>query len=207
MVSFAAPKLTSLIRSHLIIFVVLSIALGDQPKKTAITSVGECFACVLFWEFTHTFFCILLFIAFSLAIVSACEFSNFNWLLFIISSSLLQWSAFVLITLFIYFSIFTISFLNSWSGRLERSVSLFVLSGDFSCYSNWEWLLCYFILLIFLWLYKLQWNCYLLWPWRVVFIWEPSCLAHKSLIFLVQGLFLAWMPAMSFLRICRPISP
>ena len=90
MVSFAVPKLISLVRAHLIIFVLMSIAFGDKPKKTAITSVREFFACVLFGEFTHAFFCILLFIAFSLAIVSACEFSNFNWLLFIISNSLLQ---------------------------------------------------------------------------------------------------------------------
>ena len=44
------------------------------------------------------------------------------------------------------FSIFTISLLNSVSIGLQRSVSLFVASGEFSCSFNWEW---FFILLIF----------------------------------------------------------
>ena len=36
MVSFAVQKLVSLIRSHLFIFVFISIALGDLPKKTLV---------------------------------------------------------------------------------------------------------------------------------------------------------------------------
>ena len=53
MVSFAVQKLVSLIRSHLFIFVFISIALGDWPKKTLVwfMYVRECFAYVLFWEF------------------------------------------------------------------------------------------------------------------------------------------------------------
>ena len=35
-VSFAAQKLVSLIRSHLFIFAFISIALGDSPKKTLV---------------------------------------------------------------------------------------------------------------------------------------------------------------------------
>ena len=45
MVSFAVPKLISLIRSHLFAFGFISIALGDWPKKTLVLIyVRECFA-------------------------------------------------------------------------------------------------------------------------------------------------------------------
>lgn len=44
-------------------------------------------------------------------------------------------------------------------------------------------------------------NCYLLCPWRGDFTWECSCVDCVSPIFLV-GLFLEWMPATSFLRVC-----
>ena len=46
------------------------------------------------------------------------------------------------------FSIFTISFVNSVSVRLQRSISLFAPLGEF-CSFNWEWLPSFFILLIF----------------------------------------------------------
>ena len=41
MVSFAVQKLVSLIRSHLFIFVFISIALGDCPKKTLVWFTSE----------------------------------------------------------------------------------------------------------------------------------------------------------------------
>ena len=41
MVSFAVQKLVSLIRPHLFIFAFISIALGDQPKKTLVQSMSE----------------------------------------------------------------------------------------------------------------------------------------------------------------------
>ena len=41
MVSFAVPKLVSLIRSHLFIFAFISIALGDWPKKTSVCFMSE----------------------------------------------------------------------------------------------------------------------------------------------------------------------
>ena len=41
MVSFAMQKLVSLIRSHLFIFVFISIALGDCPKKTLVWFMSE----------------------------------------------------------------------------------------------------------------------------------------------------------------------
>ena len=41
MVSFAVQKLISLIRSHLLIFVFISIALGDWPKKTLLQFMLE----------------------------------------------------------------------------------------------------------------------------------------------------------------------
>ena len=105
------------------------------------------------------------------------------------------------------FSVFITSLLNLGSGRLERSVSLFVLSGDFSCSFNLEWFLCFFILLIFLWLYEFRRNSYLLRSWRAVFVWQHPCVASVSLIFLVLWLFLVWMPALCFLSVCWPLSP
>ena len=67
----------------------------------------------------------LLFIAFSSVFISAIGLSNFDWLRFIVSSSLLQWSSFLSIAFLNSFSIFITSFLNSGFGRLERSVLLF----------------------------------------------------------------------------------
>ena len=41
MVSFVAQKLVSLVRSHLFIFVFISIALGNLPKKTCVWLMSE----------------------------------------------------------------------------------------------------------------------------------------------------------------------
>ena len=48
MVSFAVQKLVGLIWFHLFIFVFISIALGDWPKKTLVQFMSECFAYDLF---------------------------------------------------------------------------------------------------------------------------------------------------------------
>ena len=97
----------------------------------------------------------LVFTASRLVFISAMELSNFDWFLFIVSSFLLEWSAFLL-KIFISFSIFITSFLSSLSCRLVRSVSLFTLLWDFSCSFNWEWFLWFFILLHFLCLYNFR---------------------------------------------------
>ena len=41
MVSFAVPKLPSLIRSHWLIFAFISSVLGDRPKKTLLQFMSE----------------------------------------------------------------------------------------------------------------------------------------------------------------------
>ena len=41
MISFAVQKLVNLIRSHLFIFVFISIAMGDWPKKTLVQFMSE----------------------------------------------------------------------------------------------------------------------------------------------------------------------
>ena len=46
---------------------------------------------------------------------------------------------------------------------------------------------------------------YLLWSRRAVFMWESSCVACKSLMFLAWVLFLALVPATSFLGVCCPL--
>ena len=52
MVSFAVQKLVSLIRSHLFIFVFISIALGDWPKKTLVLFMSEnVFPMLSSWSF------------------------------------------------------------------------------------------------------------------------------------------------------------
>ena len=43
MFSFAVQKLVSLIRFHLLIFVFISIALGDRPKKTLVQFMSDNF--------------------------------------------------------------------------------------------------------------------------------------------------------------------
>ena len=47
MVSFAVPKLPSLIRSHWLIFAFISSVLGDRPKKTLLQFMSEYFAYIL----------------------------------------------------------------------------------------------------------------------------------------------------------------
>ena len=118
----------------------------------------------------------------------------------------LQQSAFLSIAFLNSFSIFIISFLNSVSIRLKRSLSLFVLLGDFSWSFNWKSFFCSFILLIFPWLYEFRRNNYLLWLWMAIFMWEHFFVACMGLIFLVQGLFLVWMPASCFLSVCWMLS-
>ena len=41
MISFAVQKLVSFIRSHLLIFAFISLALGDWPKKTLLQFMSE----------------------------------------------------------------------------------------------------------------------------------------------------------------------
>ena len=94
----------------------------------------------------------------------------------------------------------------------SASVLLFVLSEEFSWSFSWEWFLFFFILLIRLWLYKVRRNRYLLWSWWSIFNVGIShkkhpCVGCMNLIFLVWGLFLIWVPAMSFLSVCWLLSP
>ena len=73
----------------------------------------------------------LLFIAFRLVFILAVELSNFDWFLFIISSSLLQWSAFISIIFLNCFIIFVTSLwrwgLVDWRGLFHCSFKGFLL--------------------------------------------------------------------------------
>ena len=69
---------------------------------------------------------ILVFIVLSSVCISAKEFASLSWLLLIFSSSFLRKSALLFISSLNSFSIFTISFLNSKSVRLQRSISLWI---------------------------------------------------------------------------------
>lgn len=138
----------------------------------------------------------LLFIAFSSAFISAIEFSDFHWLLFVVSSSLSQWSAFLSRAFFSSFSIFITSFPNLGSGRLERPVSLFFWGISLVLIRH--------LLLHFTYISQtlnlgetvvccsLE-GCF---PVRV----SPGSL-HASNTF-VRGLFLVWVAATSFLHVC-----
>ena len=70
--------------------------------------------------------------------ILADELSNFHLFIFIVCSSLLQWSVFLSIIFLNSFYIFITSFLNLGSSRLVRSASLCVLSEYFSCSFNWN---------------------------------------------------------------------
>ena len=59
-----------------------------------------------------------------------------------------------------------------------------------------------FIVLLFLLLHEFRRSNYLLWSWRAMSKWEHPHIACLGLIFLAQGLFLAWMPAASLLSLC-----
>ena len=102
----------------------------------------------------------LLFTAFSPALVSANEFYNFSWFLLIVSSSFLEYFAFLLIA-FHSFSIL-IFFLKLLS-RLKEACFIVVLLEECSRSFNCEWFLCFFILLIFILLCEFRINSYLLW--------------------------------------------
>ena len=106
---------------------------------------------------------ILLFGAFSSICVSANEYSNSSMFLLTFSSSFLKESALLFISALnsLIFSlnsssIFTTYPLNSVSVRLQRSVLLFAASGEFFCSFNWEWLLSFFILLMFFCLFSVS---------------------------------------------------
>ena len=130
----------------------------------------------------------LLFFACNLVFMSVIDLSNFEWLI-IVSRSLLQWSAFLLIVLLNSFGIFITSFLNSESGILERSISYFK-TRDLSC-------VCVFFIgmvpllfhFIFLWLYAFRINSFLLWFWRAVFMWEHPCIAWAQYFWLRRSVF------------------
>ena len=113
----------------------------------------------------------------------------------LVSSSLSQLSAFLLIILLNSFNIFITSCLNWGPGRLVSSVSFFVLSGYLSCSFHWEQFLCFSILLNFLCLCEFRRKSYLLWSWKVVFLWEYPCVDCVSPVSLVQGL--VWVSFLS----------
>ena len=150
---------------------------------------------------------ILLFIAFSSAFISVNEGSNFSWFLFIVSSSFLQQSAFLLIA-FLVPSVFSLSpfwilSLLDWRGLFQclffqgNSLDLLIGSGSFASS---------FCLSLFL--YDFRRNNFLLWSWRAISMWERPCVACVGLMFFdVSAVFLACLPAASFLTVCWPVSP
>ena len=122
-----------------------------------------------------------------------------------ISSSFLQWFVFLSILFLSFFIICSTSFLNSRSGRLVRSVLLFVCSKALSCCFNWEYFLCFCIILIFL--YEFRRHIHLLRSCRTDFMLKFLCVEHLSWILLVWGVDLVWVPATSPRRVCWPLSP
>ena len=99
--------------------------------------------CLLFWpEISifclpdHFFFFLCHLVGCLLLSALEIELQIFDWFIFIVSSSLLQLSAFILIIFPNSVDIFITTFINSGFGRRVSSVSLFVLSGDFSCSFN-----------------------------------------------------------------------
>ena len=121
----------------------------------------------------------------------------FSWFLSIFFSSFLKYCTFLLIAFLNSFGIFIIPFLNSVSIKLKRSVSLFVLSGTFSCsliFGNIKDPSAF----SFYWYFscsEFRKNSYLLWSWRSVFMWGHPCVACVGLTFWVWGLFwCGWLP-------------
>ena len=106
------------------------------------------------------------------------------------------------------FSIFIISFLKLVFVRLKRSVSLFILSGEFSRSYNWEWFPCFFILLMFLLPSEFMKSSYLLWSWKGHLpVGALLCGLCGFSIFLVQGLFSVWMPVASSQPVLATMMP
>ena len=102
----------------------------------------------------------LLFIP-SSVFISAIEFFISDWVFFIVYSSLLK---FLLCTSILFpnsVNILITNALNSLSGKLFLSISLFFSECFFGSF-NWQQFLCIFILLNFLCLYEFRWNSYLL---------------------------------------------
>lgn len=118
----------------------------------------------------------MLIFACNLVFMSVIDSSNFEWLI-IVSRSLLQWSAFLLIVLLNSFGIFITSFLHSESDILERSISYFK-TRDLSCVFFFIGMVPLLFHFIFLWLYEFRINSFLLWFWRAVFMWECPCIAQ-----------------------------
>ena len=93
------------------------------------------------------------------------------------------------------------------SDRLVISISLFILSGQFSCSFNWKSFLYPFVLPNFICLYEFRRNSYWLWSWRDIFMREPFCVDSVCPVSLVWDLILIWMPVTSLFRVCWPLSP
>ena len=145
----------------------------------------------------------LLFIAFRLVFILAIELSNFDLFLFMIYSSLIQWSAFISIIFLNSFSIFITSFWTWGLVRLERSISLFfqgislvllivssLIVSSFSAFSFYF----YFSVSEF------RRNVYLLWSkswmlgdfWTLIGSFTSNWSVHIGYCFFV-GLFILFM--------------
>lgn len=112
----------------------------------------------------------LLFIASRLVFISPIELSNFDWFFFTLSSSLLQWSAFPSDASFSNPSAFLLSsFLNLGSNSVVKSISLFVLSWNFSCSFNWNGSSAFSFHLNFLCLCEFR-SSYLVGVWRCPYV-------------------------------------
>lgn len=92
----------------------------------------------LFYLPDHLFIFLCHLVGYLLLFVLEIELHIFDWFVFIVSSSLLQLSALIAIIFLNSVDIFITTFINSGFGREVSSVSLFVLSGDFSCSFNWH---------------------------------------------------------------------
>ena len=63
-----------------------------------------------------------------------------------------------------------------------EKVCVLIPSGEFSWSFNWEWFLCFFILLVFLLPCELRRNNFLLESWRAFYTQEHPCIACVVLI-------------------------
>ena len=166
----------------------------------------------LVWDvFSHNFFkyiwSLSLFIDSNVAFISAVELSIFDQFFCIVSRSLLQWYAFLLITFLKSISILITSFLDSESNGLVVFVSLFSFQGISLVLLVGSSSSTFLSYLTFTSSVNLGVRAVYCGPEDVYFMWKYPYIDCVCPVFLVQGLLLVWMPDTSFLWACWILSP
>ena len=112
---------------------------------------------------------IMLLVASWLAYISGIDLLNFDWFLFIVISSLLQWSVFLLIIFLNNFSVCITSFLNL--GAISLVMSHYMFFQGICLFFSLRVVSLLFHVIYLFHLYEFRKKQFSLWTWRGVIFW------------------------------------